>query len=164
MPKHLLALGFTAAAVGAATVAITLTGATSPVRLASAPAHPRVPPRFPIAFEANRGQSSSPVRFLARAGHATAYLTGSRIVLGLRRGSHQDVMAMRFPGADPSRVVAERRLPGVTNYLVGADPHRWRTHVPQFEAVRYRRLYQGVDLVLHGARDGGLEYDFQISR
>src|SRR4051794_26549541 len=164
MSKHLLALGFTAAAVGAATAAVTLTGAASPVRHPSAAAtHPRVQPRIPIAFEANRGQSSSPVRYLARAGHATTYLTASRIVLALRHGSHRDVMAMRFPGADPSRVSSERRLPGVTNYLVGADPARWRTHVPQFGAVRYRRLYQGVDLVLHGARDGGLEYDFQLA-
>jgi hypothetical protein len=31
----------------------------------------------------------------------TVYLTGSRVVLALRRGSHRDVMAMRFPGAVP---------------------------------------------------------------
>jgi hypothetical protein len=91
------------------------------------------------------------------------YLTGSRVVLALRDGPHRDVMAMRFPGADPQSVASERRLPGVSNYLVGANPRRWQTHVPQFAAVRYRRLYQGVDLVLHGARSGGLEYDFQIS-
>jgi hypothetical protein len=91
------------------------------------------------------------------------YLTSSRIVLALRHGPHQDVMAMRFPGADPARVASEHRLPGVSNYLVGADSRRWRTRVPQFGAVRYSRLYPGVDLLLHGARAGGLEYDFQIS-
>jgi hypothetical protein len=125
--------------------------------------HPRQWTGLPIAFEANRGQESSSVRFLARAGHATLYLTGSRIVLALRHGHHRDVMAMRFPGADPARVASERRLPGVSNYLVGGDSRRWRTRVPQFGSVRYRRLYQGVDLVLHGARDRGLEYDFEIS-
>jgi hypothetical protein len=164
MPRYLPTLVFTAAAVAAAGAALTLGAATSPLRHPSArPAQPRPRAHLPIAFEANQGQSSSPVRFLARAGHATMYLTGSRVVLALRHGPHQDVVAMRFPGADPARVASERRLPGLSNYLVGADRRRWRTHVPQFGAVRYRRLYQGVDLVLHGAREGGLEYDFQVS-
>jgi hypothetical protein len=51
----------------------------------------------------------------------------------------------------------------VSNYLVGADPSRWRTHVPQFGAVRYSRLYPGIDLVLHGAREARLEYDFHVA-
>jgi hypothetical protein len=83
------------------------------------------------------------------------YLTGSRVVLALRDGPHRDVMAMRFPGADPQSVASERRLPGVSNYLVGANPRQWQTRVPQFGAIRYRRLYEGIDLVMHGPAAAG---------
>jgi hypothetical protein len=118
---------------------------------------------LPLAFEPNVGQTNRPVRFLARAGRSTLFVTRSRVVLALRRGARGEVVAVRFPGADPARISAERRLPGVSNYLVGSDPARWRTHVPQFGAVRYTRLYPGVDLVLHGARDARIEYDLRVS-
>jgi len=118
---------------------------------------------LPLVFEPNVGQTNARVRFLARAGRSTLFVTRSRVVLALKRGARDEIVAVRFPGADPARISAERRLPGMSNYLVGSDPARWRTHVSQFGAVRYARLYPGVDLVLHGARDARLEYDFRVA-
>jgi hypothetical protein len=118
---------------------------------------------LPLVFEPNVGQTGSHVRFLARAGRSTVFATRSRVMLALRRGAQDEVVAVRFPGADPAGVSAERRLPGVSNYHVGSDPGRWRTHVPQFGAARYSRLYPGIDLVLHGAHDARLEYDFRVA-
>jgi hypothetical protein len=66
---------------------------------------------------------------------------------------------MRFVGANPgAEATAEDALPGVTNYLIGRDPRRWRTNVRQYGRVRYRGLYPGVELVYYGS-EGRLEYD-----
>jgi hypothetical protein len=100
---------------------------------------------------------------MARTGHSTLFLTRTRLVLSLRRGSRDDVLAMRFAGARPARVTQQQRLPGISNYLQGADPNRWRTRVARYGAVRYAGLYPGVDLVVHGAGDARLEYDFRVA-
>ncbi|HEY3132394.1 MAG TPA: SBBP repeat-containing protein [Acidobacteriota bacterium] len=53
-------------------------------------------------------------------------------------------------------------MPGKTNYLVGADPNKWRTDVPTYAKVKYEAVYPGVDLLFYGtARQ--LEYDFVIA-
>jgi hypothetical protein len=54
------------------------------------------------------------------------------------------------------------RLPGVSNYYLGTEAGRWIAGVPQYSAVRFRSLYNGIDLVYHGAR-GRLEYDFEVA-
>ncbi len=46
--------------------------------------------------------------------------------------------------------MAERELPGRSNYLVGSDASRWHTDVPTYERLRY----DGVDAVLYGAATG----------
>src|SRR5207253_10334794 len=49
-----------------------------------------------------------------------------------------------------------------TNYLIGQDPSRWLTHVPNFGEVRYSSLYPHIDLVFHGNGEH-LEHDFIVS-
>jgi hypothetical protein len=57
-------------------------------------------------------------------------------------------LALEFLAANPGVTPrAERPLPGVSHYYLGADPARWRTHVPQFAAVRLPALYDGIGAV-----------------
>jgi hypothetical protein len=58
--------------------------------------------------------------------------------------------------------MGERRAPHTSAFYLGNDPARWRTGVPNFEAVRYAGVYPGVDLVYHG-RGRRLEYDFELA-
>src|SRR5437667_5695876 len=57
-------------------------------------------------------------------------------------------------GIDP---LLERR-----NYFIGNDPRKWRTDIPTFRAVRYEKIYPGIDLVYYGSQQQ-LEYDFEIA-
>jgi centrosomal CEP192-like protein len=68
------------------------------------------------------------------------------------------------PNADTGSVRwrGEGHLAAETNYFVGNDPSKWRTHVPHFSRVVAREVLPGVDLVAHG-NDRALEYDLRVS-
>jgi len=66
-------------------------------------------------------------------------------------------------GANPrATIVREEPLPGVSNYLIGNDPRKWRTQIPAYARVRYRQVYPGIDLVYYGTEHSQLEYDFVV--
>ncbi|MCU0292226.1 MAG: SBBP repeat-containing protein [Thermoanaerobaculaceae bacterium] len=119
---------------------------------------------LPLAFEANQGQAESGVRYLARGPGFTIFLSGHGAQIALRAGeSGSEILGMRLEGAAPSAPVAgEVLLPGVSHYFLGRSPETWRTSVRQFERVRYKGVYPGVDLLFYGAQ-GDLEYDFVVA-
>ncbi len=51
---------------------------------------------------------------------------------------------------------------GETNYFLGNDPARWRTHVKHFAAAEARNVLLGVDIVAYGNGEG-VEYDLRIA-
>lgn len=53
-------------------------------------------------------------------------------------------------------------LPGIVNYFIGADPSKWRTHIPTYQKVGYKDVYPGIDLVYYG-NQGQLEYDLIVA-
>jgi hypothetical protein len=136
---------------------------------------------LPLAFEPNRGQTDSRVKFLSHAGHHTLWLTSDEAVLAVGRHpqahpSNQDgkkkslqanesaptVLRMKFVGANANPCVAgEARQQGTVNYLMGT-PEQWRTKIPVYSRVRYRSLYPGIDLVFYG-NNRELEYDLLVS-
>src|SRR5205807_2413045 len=60
---------------------------------------------------------------------------------------HQSVLGMEFVGAqDQAEIAGIDLVPGVSNYFIGDDPHRWATGVPHYSRVRYRGIYPGVNL------------------
>ena len=136
---------------------------------------------LPLAFEPNRGQTDSRVKFLSHAGHHTLWLTNDEAVLAVGRWirphrlnqggkekslqaneSAPAVLRMKFVGANANpHVAGEARQPGTVNYFIG-KPEQWRTKIPVYSRVRYSSLYPGVDLVFYGTnRD--LEYDLVVS-
>ena len=52
--------------------------------------------------------------------------------------------------------------PGISSYFHGNNPSKWRSGVPHYAKVRYRNVYDGIDLVYYG-NQSGLEYDFVVS-
>ena len=115
---------------------------------------------LPIAFEPNRGQAPSDVRYLARAaGYAVSLSPGS-----IKVQSSAGAFRMRFPGANRrARLEALEPLAGTANYFLGGDSSQWRTGIPTFGQVRYRNLYPHIDLILHSSAEGRVEYDFRIA-
>jgi hypothetical protein len=116
---------------------------------------------LPLAFEPNQGQSDSRVRFLSRGNGYTLFLTDTGPVLAID-GPPGSAIRASVLDAQPARIEGANPLPGHTNYIVGSDPRRWRTGIPQFGQVRYTEIYPGVDLLFYG-NQRQLEYDFVVS-
>lgn len=125
------------------------------------------------AFEPNLGQADPSVKFLARANDATVFLTNDGIDISwtspARNGkplpsAKSDFLELEFSGAERSNEPSgESLLPGKTNYLIGPNPRAWHTNIPHYAAVRYDRLYPGVDAKFYGGKHG-LEYDLIAAR
>src|SRR6266850_625936 len=178
--------------LGAAALLVAIAGATllgpassQPLRAtAAAPAESDVAAmsrvrehygRLPLAFEANRGQTDSLVKFLARGSGYTLFLTSDEAVLSLAATRTRTtaaatadslaegaVVRLRLVGGSATQFAALEELPGRVNYFVGFDPAGWRTNVPAYAKVVARDVYPGVDLVYYG-NQGKLEYDFNIA-
>ena len=120
----------------------------------------------PLAFEENRGQSDPRVRYLSRGPSYTLFLTASEAVLALD-GAGEDrsgsVLRIHWAGGAASpRMTADGQLPGVTNYLTGDDPSRWRTGVPSWTRVHYAGVWPGIDMVFYG-NPRQLEHDVVVA-
>jgi hypothetical protein len=145
--------------------------------------------KLPMAFEVNRGQTDTTVKYLARGSGYSLFLTPNAAVLSLSTASGaanidededsgrqsmrlraaratggfaSSVLRMKMLGADPQALVAgEGNLPGKSNYFIGQDSRQWRKHIPTFAKVKYQGIYKGIDLSYYG-NQRQLEYDFVI--
>lgn len=126
--------------------------------------------RLPIPFEPNRGQTAQEVRFLARGASYGVFLTEQELVLGMaQKVEGEDGADVLLPAwlrmavehSTPVEPVAESALASVSHYLIGSTPAGWLTGVPQSQAVRYRGLRPGVDLVV-SVEPGQLRLRFEL--
>ena len=129
--------------------------ASSPQRLQAAYG------QLPLAFEPNFGQTDARVEFLARGNQFGLFLTGQEAVLKLSRSSAALRMSLAG-GSTQAQVAGIDPMSGKSNYLIGNNPSRWHTNIPQYARVRYSQVYPGVDLIFYG-KQGKLEYDFEVS-
>jgi len=110
--------------------------------------------RLPLVFEPNEGQADPEIKFLARGRGSTLFLTKREAVLGQVR--------MRLVGASKQAIQALDPTGGISNYFIGNDRTKWRTHIPHYRRVAYKGVYPGVDLVYYG-NPQNLEYDFVVA-
>jgi uncharacterized protein (TIGR03437 family) len=116
-----------------------------------------------LEFETNTGQFAPEVLYLARSSNHFVYLTRNSMTLAFTDAPQRDTsLRMMLVGANrrPS-ITGEARMAGVSNYLIGNDPAKWRRGVTHFGRVRYSGVWPGIDLLFHG-RDQSLEYDFVV--
>jgi hypothetical protein len=113
----------------------------------------------PLAFEANRGQTAPEVKYLARSREGVVFLTQEGFTVALpRTGSFR--MLFSDMSSDAS-ITAEQPLVARSNYLK-RDPNQSITNVENFAAVRYHRVYPGIDVRFYG-QGLHLEHDFILS-
>ncbi|MCZ6602980.1 MAG: hypothetical protein O6952_08240, partial [Planctomycetota bacterium] len=72
------------------------------------------------------------------------------------------LVALTFPGANPTEPVGRERLPFLSHYLIGNDRAKWTRDVPSYGEVIYSDLYDGIDLIYRAAEDG-LKYEFHVA-
>src|SRR6266851_5746809 len=91
--------------------------------LVATPASGQVYSKLPLAFELNRGQAASDVKFLARGAGYSLQLADSGALIQLRDAS----VRMQIKGATADPVLGGLEvLPGTVNYFIGNDPAVWR--------------------------------------
>ncbi len=121
------------------------------------------PVSLPLEFEANTGQFAPEVTYLARSSNHFVYLTRNGLTLGLVDAQQKNTsLRIALVGASPqASITGEALAAGVSNYLIGDDPAKWRRGVRHYGRVRYSGVWPGIDLLFHG-RDQSLEYDFVV--
>lgn len=107
-------------------------------------------PSLPVVFE----EAEAPGRYVGRG-------AGFHVALDESGVSFAEGVRMHF-GAAPVKPVGTTPTGGVSNYLLGPSPARWRTGVKHFKRVEYRGLHPGIDLVFYGNPDR-LEFDYAVS-
>jgi Abnormal spindle-like microcephaly-assoc'd, ASPM-SPD-2-Hydin/Beta-propeller repeat len=133
---------------------------------------------LPLYFEVNQGQVDPSVRYLARSGRYSLFLTDDAAVFSLIGGQinkgtlpagfgrksepetnlTESAVRVRMVGANPNpEVEGLEPLPGRVNYLIGQEKN-WHRDIPTFGRVRFRDVYPGVDVVYYGSPNA-LEYD-----
>ncbi len=142
--------------------------------------------KLPLSFEENQGQTDKEVRFLSRGVRYTLFLTPVEAVISLhppvidksddkrqvdaikfsnhvkQKKAEGAVVRMKFSGVKkPPMIIGEERLRAISNYIIGNDPLRWHTFIPNYTRVKYKELYPGIDLVFYG-NQSRLEYDFLV--
>jgi FG-GAP-like repeat/Beta-propeller repeat len=114
---------------------------------------------YPISFEPNRGQLAPGVLYRARGVRSDVTVRSGEIDVRLAG----DDFRIRFAGANPA---AEAQEVGasrtVSRYYIGSQTYGGTEGIHHAGQVRFRQLYPGVDLLLHG-NQSRLEYDFEIA-
>lgn len=116
---------------------------------------------IPILFEPAPSQLSGPVAMTGRLPGATVVCEPGKVQVQLL-GSPTGQFEIGFVGASKTSPYGNLRAASQTNYLLGKDPTRWRTHVPNYQQVVYSELYPGIKAVFYGNRQR-LEHDFVVS-
>jgi hypothetical protein len=117
---------------------------------------------LPLDFVENLGQWDGPSSFVARQGPLAASIERGAVRLLVAADRPADVLLTFDGAAGDAAVAGEQVRDGRYNFFVGNDGRKWRSNVRAFGAVRYRGLYDGVDLrVLQ--RDGRIAYDLLLA-
>ncbi len=67
-----------------------------------------------------------------------------------------------FDGAlESTEVIGKKPKETYNNYYLGSDASKWHSHVPLYNYVLYRDLYQGIDMKVYQS-NGALKYDFIV--
>jgi len=129
---------------------------------------------LPLRFEQNVGQvkgsEARDVRYVSRGSAYSLFLTSTEAVLEVGRrpsggplASRPVVVRMRLAGGNPvETLTGTDELSGKSNYLIGNDPSKWHTSVPNYARVAAKGVYPGIDLIYYG-NQGQLEYDFEVA-
>lgn len=119
----------------------------------------------PLRFELTGAKGGDEAEFDARGGGFAVGLArgNATIAVGSAADRREALVTLRLANASPRTTAAGRDLlPGVTNYVVGNDPRRWRTGVRSYARVEYSDVYDGVNIVYYGTQRQ-LEYDFVVA-
>ena len=118
--------------------------------------------KLPLSFIENRGQSPEDVKYMVKTGGQTVFFTRSEAIFALSRGNNSSAIHMAFEGSKSGQITGEQQLLGSANFFIGNESSKWINDIPTYNAIRYRELYSGVDLVFKGT-EGYLKHELVLS-
>lgn len=142
-----------------------------------------------LYFEANKGQTDSQVKFLARAAGYNLYLTNdASMVLDLQKpvttttttkpaspktlpsqkitptSRAGSVLKISFMGANNNpKERGVTPFASKTNYITGKDKNKWQNNIVSYASVQYKQVYKGIDLTYTSDDKGQLEFSFTVA-
>ncbi len=116
--------------------------------------------KLPFYFIQNKGQVDQNVAYFEMGKDHATYFTPEGIYLKLSRaGNEVRWVKLSLRGANKTpEIIAEDLQLTTINYLKGKDPEQWQKNVPTYGAVRYKDIYEGIDIRFYG-NNRALEYD-----
>jgi hypothetical protein len=114
-----------------------------------------------LYFEPNQGQADPSVRFIAKGGGFTVYLTGTEAIF-VNSNTRTPVRLQFLGAAAGGKVEPGAAIPGISNYLFGQDASKWRTRIPHYTSVRIHEIYPGIAVNFY-SNGGRLEYDLEVA-
>jgi hypothetical protein len=125
-----------------------------------------------IAFPARVTESNLPIVFepasnpdatamIGRSAGMSVAFQSSAVLVELQ-GESTTQFEVDFIGANSTVPHGTDLQKSQTNYFLGNDPKRWRTHVPNYARVTYADLYPQIDAVFYG-NGHEMEHDFIVS-
>ncbi|MDB5898012.1 MAG: tandem-95 repeat protein, partial [Ramlibacter sp.] len=114
-----------------------------------------------LNFERNDGQETGTAEFVARGSGYAIGLAAGNVEIALTGAS--TTVGLQLVDANPGIAAqGEGLLQARSNYLVGNDRSQWRTDIPNYAAVRYDGVWDGIDVRYYG-NQRQLEYDFIVA-
>lgn len=123
------------------------------------------PNQATVLFEENLGQTDSSIDFLTRSDSAMLFLSAAEAVLAMQVGEDTyGSVGMGLAGINTElTATGENKQQSYSNYYIGNDPTKWVEGAGHYGAVRYKNIYDGIDLVYYGNKKGNIEYDLVVS-
>ncbi len=131
-----------------------------------------------IHFTQNRGQWESQIAYRAQMRLSTLFIEKDCFTLVVQHPDNENLhhphhhsekhsyrqhsYKINFLNSATTTIDGEEKAMGYENFFIGNDPGRWASHVPSYLAVRYRDLYNGIDLLVHTA-ENAMKYDFIVA-
>ncbi len=128
-----------------------------------------------LSFTANHGQWDENLKFQANAGGATIWFSTDCAFYQFTRTAESSsddkqpkfyetmMIKAKFVGAKQNaQMVGVDMIDYKCNYFIGNDKSKWATDVPNYRAVMYEEIYDGIDLKYYG-NGKQMEYDFIVS-
>ncbi len=71
------------------------------------------------------------------------------------------VVSLEFVGSNPVEPLAGEPSASYYNYFYGSDPEKWITNAPYYATLKYKDIYDNIDLI-YTINNGQLKYDFFV--
>lgn len=117
--------------------------------------------KLPLYFVKNDGKLEDNVEFYVKGTKNWIFLKKDGVHLVLQNKPAEIVRIAPLNANKEFEIMGEERNEGKVNYFIGNCPENWKRNLPTFNKIRYKEVWNGVDIAFYG-RSGNLKYDIVV--